>query len=299
MDSTASVAWTYWPDWRGPQDLVVRVALATVHGARQLGAPEPACEIEIGVFPNGDVERFDSVDGMKAYVTASALKRFDYIEIRTMGADRLPLVTVTFVKGRWGIHTSWSETCPWLRRGVLLQVTPPSDGARERAGEVRDTMVRALARGWGKIMEPERWGETWNGRLPEPAVESILAERARASRPDRVFGAIFVPVTLLVTAVALTESGWAGDSLLTPLASGDGYRASNLDVLILAISGVVGWFGVAPATKGISRAGPSVAIGDTSPRLWRLTRGLRVAIPTALAGAIVSAVLLALGVAGE
>ena len=119
-EEPTSFAWVYYPEWRGPLDLVVRIALDFVQGARDLGVTDPECWIALNGNSSGDVERFRSVADLKSYVTAFAIKRFDSIDIRVEDVDGRPWVAVSFAKGvvrvlatrtRRGVVGDWRGEC--------------------------------------------------------------------------------------------------------------------------------------------------------------------------------------------
>ncbi len=299
-EEPASFAWAYYPDWRGPLDLVVRIALAAVQGARDLGVTDPVCCIAVSVLPSGDVERFRSVDNLKSYLTASAIKRFHSIDIRVEDVDRRPWVAVSFAKGVPPVFAIQDapRSCPRLERGVLLQVTPWADARRALAVEVLDMVQRAVGRGWSHGTDTSTWGETWADETPDSEVAKVLAARKRTSRRTRVASALLGPVALLFSAIAITASGVVGDALLETDSSGDVY-ASYLDLIVaLAIGVFLGWYGI-PLIKRTWAAWPSVSIGDRSPRVWRLTKALRIALVPALAGVVAVVVLGKFGISAK
>ena len=299
-EEPASIAWAYYPDWRGPLDLVVRVALAAVQGARDLGVTDPVCCIAVKVWPSGDVERFRSVDNLKSYVTASAIKRFHSIDIRVEDLDGRPWVAVSFAKGVppvFGIQDA-PRSCPWLARGVLLQATPWADARWALAVKVRDMVQTAVGRGWSHGTDTSTSGETFADETPDSAVEKVLAARQRTSRRTRVVSAILMPVVLLFSASAITASGVLGDALLETDSSGDFY-ASYLDLIVALAAGVfIGWY-VIPLSKRTWAAWPSVTIGDSSPRVWRLTKAFWIALVPALVSVGVAVVLGTLGISAK
>jgi hypothetical protein len=258
---------------------------------------DPVYWIAVSVYPSGDVERFRSVDDLKSYVTASAIKRFDSIDIRVEDVDGQRWVAVSFAKGVWVLTTEDApRSCPWLARGVLIQVTPWADARRALALDVRNMIQQAVGRGWSHGTDTSTSGETWVDGTPELAVEKVLAERRRVSRWTRAATAVLAPFALLFSAIALTASGVIGDALVETDSSGDFY-ASDSDAIIVLVVGVLsGWFVIAPLIKRTRAGWPSVTIGASSSRLWRLTKWFLILLVTALASAIIGALLALLGI---
>ena len=298
-EEPASIAWAYYPDWRGPLDLVVRVALAAVQGARDLGVTDPVLHRREGLAERR--RRAIQVGGQpEVYVTAPAIKRFHSIDIRVEDLDGRPWVAVSFAKGVppvFGIQDA-PRSCPWLARGVLLQATPWADARWALAVKARDMVQTAVGRGWSHGTDTSTSGETLADETPDSAVEKVLAARQRTSRRTRVVSAILMPVVLLFSASAITASGVLGDALLETDSSGDFY-ASYLDLIVALAAGVfIGWY-VIPLSKRTWAAWPSVTIGDSSPRVWRLTKAFWIALVPALVSVGVAVVLGTLGISAK
>ena len=194
----------------------------------------------IAVHVRNDVELFRSVAEFKEGVTSSALRDFDHVEI--VAGGRGLTIWTTFV--RWNVpERPRPRSCPWLTRGVLVQVEPRSDDLRPSAVTARDKVAAAIERGIDDTSVPRDRGATWQGSEAESEAKAVLDQRARPSREAR----------LLLAALAA----------LLPLWLVDGELHVAWFVAIVTAGLLVGWFVLARLWTGIAyQVWPQVAIRE-------------------------------------
>jgi hypothetical protein len=265
-------AWAYWFAWKGPLELVVRIARAAVDAAEK-GGNEPRCEIKMRI--DEDVEVFGSPEEFETQATRSGLRFFHHLEITVGESDRH--VAVLFAKRGHPFVDRGPERAPWLQRGVLVQALAPSEGTQEDARRIRDAVVKAVARG---AEEAPMQGETWNGSDAQEEIGEALHQRTRVSRGDRLSWAAFTPAFAFVLLTLNFERGHDFVFKKVPRAPdsssydiGVGWEAG----VVLVAGVLVGYRLAAPLARFVSASiMPAVAIqefGSATTRAFRYVRG--------------------------
>lgn len=224
------------------------------------GLADPRCEIRVQVF--NDVELFGSPEDFKEHVTRSALKWFDYIEIAVGDLDWR--IMIFFVAGgRFGPFGSGPPACPWLERGVLVQVATRSEDRHDAAEKARNALKNAVARGWAQVTPGPCLGETWRGLDPEREIRQVLDRRRRPSNETRVVAGALTLVGLLLLLALIAE---LFDGFLVhrkpkgPGSSEYDYKIDTWVAIAVVPVGLACWFIV----MWLSTQLPSVAVREHS-----------------------------------
>jgi hypothetical protein len=256
--------------------------------------------VQVPVAPSRgplDTEAFTSLEDFKNHVTSSALNWFDNIEIRVGESD--PLITISFVRR---VTEKFDRTgppaCPWLPRGVLVQVGAMSEEAQSLAPRALDSVVRALARGGRKITDVTV-GKTWAGEDPKAAVERALKERGRTTISARLRSTVIAFSVFWILAVLLTDL--LGDFPLhheraSSGSSGGAFVVDGWFVVLWVLTIPFGWFISAPLIRDFRSSWAQVAIRENGPLPWRVTQRLAGSVPATVAGVLATYLLAKAGI---
>jgi hypothetical protein len=201
------VAWAYWLRWSGNLEMIQRAARAAVWAARDAGASEVQCRIDVAV--RGDTESFDSPEDLRANLTGDALRRFEQISIAvvcTAPAIQISLAIVRLASSA-------------LPRGVLLEVATTGSVSRPRRSAIREAVIAAVNRSVharGKTDRTTLKGDTECGQDCADSVHAYLHPVSR-SEPTKWISAVFVAFVLgalLFGVLVIGQPSWF-DGLFT------------------------------------------------------------------------------------
>ncbi len=203
-------AWAYCPGWRGSPELLAHIAQAAIHALRDEMPQLPTCRIHVRV--KDDIERFNSPRSLRRDITTDALRRFDAIDM---------LITAATVKITVRLARKADEARPWLKRGLLVEVTDDSPTRRMSGNEdlvdhlVSDVLA-AVRRGFSRDREI-RCGNDRQRMTAEEDYHQRRVVRGRRWRLVTVFTALVAILYVAYLRVLGTGSapGEGSDSLLT------------------------------------------------------------------------------------